>query len=118
MVLLPRAVCFYQTLWLAPPERRKGLVLGVVGLGALFLGSLFGGLVLLSALDFLGLGTPPPLPSLGGSVRDGMMIFFRGPSEAVPAGPVLWGCAFALYAAADPLIGFFHTKGAMARFNE
>jgi ABC-type dipeptide/oligopeptide/nickel transport system permease subunit len=94
------------------------LMLGIVGLGVLFLGSLFGSLGLLSALDFLGLGAQPPLPSLGGLVQAGMMTFGRGGSEAVPAGLALWACAFALYTATDALIGFFYTKDAMARLNE
>jgi peptide/nickel transport system permease protein len=118
IVLVPRAVRLYQALWPAAPEQGRGLMLGLVGLGVLFLGSLFGSLGLFSALDFLGLGAPPPLPSLGGLMRDGMMMLGRGSSEAVPAGLVLWACAFALYTATDALVGFFYTKDAMARLNE
>ena len=118
VALLPRAVRFYQTLWLAAPEQRKGLMLGLVGLGALFLGSLFGGLTLISALDFVGLGTPPPTPALGSLLSEGTMMLVRNPTLALAAGAVLWACALALFTAADALVGFFYTKGAMARLNE
>ncbi|MBU0704752.1 MAG: hypothetical protein KKC18_12900 [Chloroflexi bacterium] len=118
VALLPRAVRFCQSLWPAAPEQRKGLMLGVVGPGALFLGSLFGGLVLLSALNFIGLGVQPPTPSLGGAIQEGMRMLRGGAVGATRAGVVLWACAFALYTAADALVGFFHTKDVMARLNE
>jgi peptide/nickel transport system permease protein len=118
LVLLPRAVRFCQSLWLAAPEQRKGLMLGLVGLGALFLGSLFGGLVLVSALDFMGLGTPPPTPTLGTLLSEGMRMLRAGSTQMIRTGIVLWACTFAFYTAADALVGYFHSKDAMARLNE
>ncbi len=105
IVLLPRAVRFYQTLWLAVPKQRDRGRLGLIGLGALFLGSLFAGFWLVMALPgtqfALGLGE----------------ILFGGRAKIEMLVPI-WICAFVLYTAADALIGFFDSKEAMARFNE
>jgi ABC-type dipeptide/oligopeptide/nickel transport system permease subunit len=93
-------------------------MLGVVGLGALFLGSLLSSFVLISALDFLGMGVPPPSPSLGSMIREGMMMLQMSSTEVIRAGLALCACASALYTATDALIGFFSTKDAIARLNE
>ncbi len=118
IALLPRCVRFYQSLWLGAPEQRKGLMLGVVGLGALFLGSLLGGFALVSALDFLGLGAPPPFASLGRIAQESIMMLRAGSTAAIRAMQVLCACALALYTATDALIGFFRTKDVIARLNE
>jgi ABC-type dipeptide/oligopeptide/nickel transport system permease subunit len=118
VVLLPRCVRFYQSLWIDAPRQHGRRKLGTAGLGALFLGSLFGGLSLIAAMDFLGLGVPPPTPTLASLLYEGMMLLRMNPTPVIAAGFVLWVCAFALYTAADALIGSFHTKDAMSKLNE
>ncbi len=118
IVLLPRAVRVFQTLWMAAPEARRKLTLGLAGLGGGFLGLLFAAFWLVAALDFLGIGVPPPQPSLGNVLMDARQMMFNRPEGMFPAGVVLWLCAFACYTAADALIGFFHSKEVMARLNE
>jgi ABC-type dipeptide/oligopeptide/nickel transport system permease subunit len=43
---------------------------------------------------------------------------FIAPSLAIWPGLALWACAFAVYTAADALVGFFGTKEALVRLNE
>ena len=118
IVLLPRAVRIYQTLWVAAPEQHKGLTLGLAGQGALLLGSLFAGFGLVTALDFLGFGTQPPLPSLGNILGDAHLYVFSAPARMLSPSIVLWLCTLAFYTAADALVGFFCSKEALARLNE
>jgi ABC-type dipeptide/oligopeptide/nickel transport system permease component/ABC-type dipeptide/oligopeptide/nickel transport system permease subunit len=113
LVLLPRAVRTYQALWIVAPERKRGLVLGLAGTGALLLGTAYAGFGLITSLEFLGLGTRPPLPTLGGLATPGMLL--GGGLVAIVA---LWACSLSLYVAADALIGFFGSKEVLARLNE
>lgn len=117
-LLLPRAARAFQTLWTAAPEPRRWLRLGLGGLGGLFLGTLFAAFGLVAGLDFLGLGLQPPAPTLGGLLANALQFLGRGPQMLLRAGVVLWLCAFALYTAADGVIGFFDTKAALVRLNE
>ena len=118
IVLLPRAVRVFQTLWTAAPEARSKLTLGLGGLGGGFLGLLFAAFCLVAALGFLGLGVQPPQPSLGLVLMDASQMMFSRPEAMFPAAIVLWLCAFACYTAADALISFFHSKEVMVRLNE
>ena len=118
LVLLPRAARVYQTLWTAAPEQRRGLVLGLAGSGALLLGTLFSGLGLVAALDFLGLGVQPPTPSLGGVLSETLRLLPVSPPALLAGGVVLGACALACFTAADALVGFFSSKEPLARLNE
>lgn len=118
VVVLARLVRVYPTLWLAAPERRRWLTLLLGGGSALLLGGLFAAFWLVAAVDFLGMGAAFPLPTLGGIVGEDLMMLIVAPQRVIVAGIVLWLCAFALYAAADALVGFFHTKEALVRLNE
>lgn len=118
VVLLPRSIRLCQTLWTAAPEQRPRATLWLAGVGAVLLGNLFGALILISALDFSGLGTPPPTPALGGLLQAGAMAMIREPSQALAAILTLWVCTFTTYTAADALVGLFRTKEAMVRLNE
>jgi peptide/nickel transport system permease protein len=117
IALLPRAVRVYQPLWTAVPEQRKWLRVVLAGPGAIILGSLFAAFGIVVALDFLGVGVVPPTPSLGFEVQQ----LFRSLTES-PAAlyviAILWVCSFALYTAADALVGFFWTKEALVHLNE
>jgi ABC-type dipeptide/oligopeptide/nickel transport system permease subunit len=96
-------------------DQRKGAwVLGLAGTGALLLGVACAGLWLVTSLEWLGMGTPSPLPTLGGAVRESVLVF-RGFVGAVA---VLWASSLSLYAAADALTGFFSSKEILARLNE
>jgi peptide/nickel transport system permease protein len=117
IVLLPRAVRLSQTLWLAAPQHRR-LTLGAAGSGSLFLGLLFAAIGLTATLEFLGLGTPPPEPSLGAILNEGLTRMAADPSAVQAAAVVLWLCAFPCYTAADALAGFFYSKEALVRLNE
>ncbi len=116
--LLPRAVRVYQTLWLAAPAQRRWLMLGTSGLGGLFLGTLFAAICLVATLEFLGFGTPPPQPSLGGVLSEGVNRMVAEPGSVQAAAIILWACAFPCYLAADALVGFFGSKEALVRLNE
>jgi peptide/nickel transport system permease protein len=118
LVLLPRAVRMYQTLWTTAPEQRRGLVLGLAGSGVLLLGTLFAGLGLVAALDFLGLGIPSPTPSLGGVLSEALRLLPVSPHVLLAGGAVLGACAFACFTAADALVGLFSSKEPLARLNE
>lgn len=119
VVLLPRAVRLYQTLWAAAPLQRKALALGLAGPGVLLLGGLFTGLGLSTALEFAGFGVRPPNPTLGGMLAEAMGRYLTTrPAPALASGIAIWICAFAFYIAADALVGFFHSKEALARLNE
>jgi peptide/nickel transport system permease protein len=118
VVLLPRAVRTFQTLWIAAPEQHRRLTRGLAGPGALFLGTLFAGLWLVAALSFLGVGIQPPQPSLGSTLRDTYQVMLHSPAGVLSSGIVLWLCTFACYTAADALIGFFHSKDVIPRLNE
>jgi len=118
LVLLPRAVRMYQVLWTAAPEQRRGLALGLAGPGVLLLGTLFAGLGLVAALDFLGLGVQPPTPSLGGVLSEALRLLPVSPHVLLAGGAVLGACAFACFTAADALVGPFSSKEPLARLNE
>jgi len=118
VVLLPRAVRVYQALWVSAPEQHKGLTLGLAGTGALFLGSLWGGCWIITALEFMGYGVRPPFPTLGGLLTDAIRYLTVRPEGLLASGIVLGACAFAFYTAADALVGFFHSKEALVRLNE
>jgi len=118
LVLLPRAVRMYQVLWTAAPEQRRGLVLGLAGSGVLLLGTLFAGLGLVAALDFLGLGVQPPTPSLGNVLSEALRLLPVSPHVLLAGGGVLGACAFACFSAADALVGLFSSKEPLARLNE
>ena len=118
LVLLPRAVRMYQTLWTTAPEQRRGLVLGLAGSGALLLGTLFSGLGLVAALDFLGLGVQPPTPSLGSVLGEALRLLPTSPPALLAGGAVLGAFALACLTAADALVGFFSSKEPLARLNE
>jgi ABC-type dipeptide/oligopeptide/nickel transport system permease subunit len=119
LVLLPRAVRAAQTLWLGAPVRRRWLTLGLFGSGALFLGTLFAAFGLGIGLDFM-VFAARPTPSLGnllaGELLYGTFLLLL-PSAWIIAG-LTCACAFALYTAADALIGYFTDKGVMGRLNE
>lgn len=118
LALLPRAVRTYQALWVKAPKEQKVFVRGVVGTGALFLGSLFAGLCLVAALDYLGFGVRPPYPSLGNIIANATAYIFHTRRIVYYPGLVLWVCMFVFYTAADALVGYFHTKEAIVRLNE
>ena len=116
-VLLPRAVRLFPPLWGAVPGRGKWLRIGLAGPGVIFLGSVFAALCVTASADFLGFGIAPPTPSLGSDIR--MFLSHLVESATVPyAVVVLWLCSFALYTAADALVGFFWTKEALVHLNE
>jgi ABC-type dipeptide/oligopeptide/nickel transport system permease subunit len=117
-LLWPRAVRAGQTLWLAAPKDGRSPKTALTGVAGLWLGSMFGGVALVSVLDFLGLGTRPPVPSLGGMVAEGMTTMVISPGSMLTPGGTVWICALAIYLAADALIGYFNSKEVMARLNE
>jgi ABC-type dipeptide/oligopeptide/nickel transport system permease component/ABC-type dipeptide/oligopeptide/nickel transport system permease subunit len=118
LVLLPRTIRVYQTVWLAAPQPRRGWLLGTAGLGVLFLGTLFAGISLTASLEFLGFAAPPPLPSLGSVLNEGLTQMAASPTSVQVAAVVLWACTFPCYTAADALVGFFYSKVALARLND
>ncbi len=119
IMLLPRAMRVFQTLWMAAPEARRTLSLGLFGLGGGFLGLLFAAFWLVVALDFLGAGVAPPQPSLGNILGNAFRLMNIRPAGVfLPPVIILWLCAFAFYTAADALIGFFYSKEVMVRLNE
>lgn len=117
VVLLPRATRAYQALW-TTTQQRKVLMLALIGPGALLLATMFAGLWVVAALDFLGLGTPPPIPTLSGVLGETLVGLHADSARALAPGVTLWICSFTFYTAADALIGYFHTKDALARMNE
>ena len=118
LLLLPRAVRACRTLWTAAPKGRSTLLLVLAGLGAITVSTLFAGLALVAALDFVGLGIQPPTPSLGSMLVRASQMLRVNPSVIVVPGVVLWICAMAFYAAADALTGYFLSKEPLARMNE
>lgn len=118
IVLLPRAFRVYQDLWRAAPGRDKVLILGLAGTGALLLSTLFASFGLIAAVDFVGFGTVPPIPSLGTAMGLNYSAMRAYPAQILAPGLILWTCALALYTAADALIGYFRSKEVMARLNE
>jgi peptide/nickel transport system permease protein len=118
IALLPRVVRLYPPLWEAVPERRKWLRIALAGPGIVFLGSLFGGFWIASSLDFMGFGIAPPTPSLGRMIGSLFVFLYQGTPTVLYVIAALWLCAFALYTAADALVGFFWTKEPLARLNE
>ena len=56
-----------------------------------------------AGLSFLGLGTPPPTPSLGGMIREGARYMLSDPQLAFWPGIVLFGLVFAANLAGDAL---------------
>jgi len=117
-VLIPRALRFYQTLWMAEPKPRRWLLLSLVGAAALLLGMMFAGFGLITSVDFLGLGIQPPQPSLGNVLTDQRMYLTTQPAGLFAAGYTLWLCAVAFYMSADALVGYFYSKEPLARLNE
>ena len=118
VVVLPRAVRSCQALWVTASDQLKGLALRLVSIAALFLDVLFVAFTLVTMLDFIGLGTPPPDPSLGSLVLLGMSGLRVRPEQLIISISLIWACAFAFYTAADALVGFFHSKEPLARLNE
>jgi ABC-type dipeptide/oligopeptide/nickel transport system permease subunit len=117
IILLPRAVRIYQPLWTAVPGQRKWLRIVIAGPGVILLGSLFAAFGFVVALDFLGVGTIPPTPSLGLEVQQLIRYLTQSPA-ALYVIVVIWACSFTFYTAADALVGFFWTKEALVHLNE
>lgn len=118
LVLLPRALRAAQTLWLAAPGRHRWLTVGLAGPGALLLGALFAAFGLGLAVDLLGMGVSAPAITLGAMLGGSIEYLIRYPIGLLVAGVLAWVCAVVLYTAADAVIGFFTSKGVMARLNE
>lgn len=117
LLLTPRLVKAFQSLWLAAPGKRTaGLV--VAALGSILLGGVFGALHVGTALSYLGLGVRPPTSSLGSMIGEASRVVFNAPHVLIWPGLTLWvlGCVF--YTAADALVGYFDTKETMAHLNQ
>ncbi len=116
-VLLPRGVMAFSSLTAADPANWGWLKTVLVGALALFLGSLYTGFGLVAAVDFLGLGVQPPVPSLGSMLAVAQTYMLRSPAGMMAAGGVVWLCGVVFYWAADAMIGIFHSKDAMGWWN-
>jgi ABC-type dipeptide/oligopeptide/nickel transport system permease component/ABC-type dipeptide/oligopeptide/nickel transport system permease subunit len=118
VMLAPRAVRFYQEVWAAAPREKRWLVRLAPGLGALILGSVYGGLLWVSAAGFMGFGLQPPAPGLGEMIGRSRNFLMVSSQAALWPAAALWLCLFALFMATDALVGFSLTKEAFARLNE
>lgn len=97
LVLAPRAIRFYQTLWMAAPDDRQWRMrLLLPGLGALFIGGLFAVFWYHNAW---------------------LVWFIPGAMPDITLGGVL-GLSFALYTVTDALVECFPTKEAMLHLYE
>ena len=115
VVLLPRAVRYYQAMWVSAPLQRRGLTRFLAGLPALFFGTLSGALGLVVAVDLIFL-PPINLMSLIGYIMQNMA---QVPVLQVIVVFLLPGiCIFAFYTAADALVGFFESKEPAVHLNE
>ena len=117
-MILPRAMRLVHTLWPAAPAEGRSLALALATPGVLLLGGIFSALALSTALDFLGLGTQPPRPSLGTIMGQSFQFMIRAPGAVLRSAVIVGLCSLAFYTAADALAGYFSTKEAMARLDE
>ncbi len=117
IVLAARAAWMGRALWAAHWPVAPGWLRLVARLGALVLMVLFVGLGLVAALEFMGMGSPLPAPTLGGVLQEGMTSLDRRPEGFVAAGLALWLAAFAILTAAAALIEAPDAKPALARMN-
>lgn len=103
LVLLPRVVMLAAAAWPGggtprPAERVWAAVL------ALWLGGLYLGFWLVLALDFLGLGTPPPTPSLGALLAESLAQALAQPVGLLAPVLVAWAAAVAIYLALSAVL--------------
>jgi peptide/nickel transport system permease protein len=134
LILLPRLIHLGHTLLLPSAADHvlslsKGSVLSLSKeaprVGVLLLAALFAGFYLVTAMEFLGMGLPPPNASLGGAFSritlDSTplsLILAGSPVNLLPAGAIIWAIALAFYMAAEALIALFHHKTGLAPLNE
>ena len=117
LLLLPRVAHATRTLWEArATDRSAGWDL-LVGLSALFLGTLFISFSAVVTLEYMGLGAQPPLPTLGALLQNGQRVVLTNPQQIWSIAVIVAGYTLAFYTAADALLDAFNTKGAMADLN-
>jgi len=117
LLLLPRVARASRALWEArATDRGSGQDL-LVGLSALFLGTLFVAFGALTALEFVGLGPQPPLPTLGSLLQNGQRAVVTNPQQVASISIIVAGYSLAFYTGADALLDAFNTKRAMAALN-
>jgi peptide/nickel transport system permease protein len=115
LLLLPRCARAARDLWSpSGPGRGARLAAGA----ALAFGALFAGLGLVVGLEYLGLGTLPPTPSLGGELAQALRFARQSGAWLLAVAAAISTCALALYAAADALLGFWPSREALARLHE
>lgn len=110
-VLLPRTSLLLTTLWATPSSPKLRFVAAPI---AAWLLTVLIGFGIILSLDALGLGIMPPTPTIGETFSTTTLL--AGRTVFMPGLLVLL-CAFALYTAADGLIGYFNSKAALALRN-
>ena len=115
VVLLPRAVHYYQALWVNAPFQRKGLTRFLAGLPALFLSTLSTALGLVVLIELFlpiknGLGSA--IVFISQNLKQAQVLQVIG----VILLPGI--CFFAFYTAADALLGFGESKEPAGRLYE
>jgi len=116
--LIPRIVRVGQAAWQMILEQGANPPLILIVLGSLWFTSLFAAFGLITSLDFLGLGTAPPTPSLG-SVFAGSFAYLNVSSNAaLTTGFVIWAVALVFFLISDALMSFIRNGEALVRLNE
>ena len=72
LLLLPRAVGMMREAYSSPPEGRGWLSSVLFSIPVMLLLAVAGGILYTSSSSFLGFGIPPPTPTLGNMLSDGM----------------------------------------------
>jgi ABC-type dipeptide/oligopeptide/nickel transport system permease subunit len=105
IILLPRVIQAARKLWKVSEKRGRWGSLALSGIGIIFLKTMYRGVWLITALEFigyyLGFGIRPPEPSLGGLLADGSNYLSSHPEQILSVTFVIWICSFALYASVD-----------------
>jgi hypothetical protein len=118
ILLIPRIVHVGQAAWQTILEQGANPRLILIVLGVLLFASLFAAFGLITTLDFLGLGTAPPTPSLG-SVFAGSFAYLNVSSNAaLTTGLVIWAVALIFFLITDALMSFIRSGEALVRLNE
>jgi peptide/nickel transport system permease protein len=116
--LIPRVVRIGQAAWQTILEQGVNPPLILIVLGGLLFASLFAAFGLITSLDFLGLGTAPPTPSLG-SVFAGSFAYLNVSSNAaLTTSLIIWAVALVFFLISDALMSFIRSGEALVRLNE
>jgi ABC-type dipeptide/oligopeptide/nickel transport system permease subunit len=117
LLFVPRAARAARDLWRARDDGNALRHL-LSMLAAIFLPALFHGFLALVYIDYMGLGAPPPAPTLGGLVQTSQQHLVVTPLSTASLLLVLSLLAFTLFTPAAAVGDIVTTRRPLVHFNE